>query len=50
MQLIWMAAPTAKVVTFSITHRTVLIALASTAGFLLFIGFLFHLIGLTRRH
>jgi murein DD-endopeptidase MepM/ murein hydrolase activator NlpD len=46
MQMIWMAGPAAKVVTLSITTRTVLAALASAAGLLLLIGFLFHMIGL----
>lgn len=46
MQLIWMAHPTAKVVTISITARTVLIALAVIAAFFVLLGGVFNLIGL----
>lgn len=46
MQLIWVAGPAAKVVTVSITTRTVLTALAAVSSFLVLLGFLFHLIGL----
>ena len=46
MQLIWMAGPTDKVVTLSITTRTVLTVMASVSGFLVLVGFLFHLVGL----
>ncbi|PUE12210.1 M23 family metallopeptidase [Limnohabitans sp. T6-20] len=46
MQLIWVAGPAAKVVTFSITTRTVLVAVAAVSGFLILLGILFNLIGL----
>lgn len=46
MQLIWVAGPADRVVTFSITTRTVLTALATVSSFLVLLGFLFHLIGL----
>jgi murein DD-endopeptidase MepM/ murein hydrolase activator NlpD len=46
MQLIWVAGPADKVVTVSITTRTVLTALAAVSSFLVLLGFLFHLIGL----
>lgn len=46
MQLIWVAGPADKVVTLSITTRTVLTALAAVSSFLVLLGFLFHLIGL----
>jgi murein DD-endopeptidase MepM/ murein hydrolase activator NlpD len=46
MQLIWVAGPADTVVTFSITTRTVLTALAAVSSFLVLLGFLFHLIGL----
>ncbi len=46
MQLIWVAGPTAKVVTLSITRRKVLSALALATGALLVLGGLFQLIGL----
>jgi murein DD-endopeptidase MepM/ murein hydrolase activator NlpD len=46
MQLIWVAGPADKVVTISITTRTVLTALAAVSSFLVLLGFLFHLIGL----
>ena len=46
MQLIWVAGPADKVVTVSITTRTVLTAVAAVSSFLVLLGFLFHLIGL----
>lgn len=46
MQLIWVAGPAAKVVTISITTRTVLMAVASVSAFLVVLGFVFNLIGL----
>ena len=46
MQLIWVAGPAAKVVTISITTRTVLMAMASVSAFLVVLGFVFNLIGL----
>jgi hypothetical protein len=46
MQLIWVAGPVAKVVTISITTRTVLMAMASVSAFLVVLGFVFNLIGL----
>lgn len=46
MQLIWVSGPADKVVTVSITTRTVLTALAAVSSFLVLLGFLFHLIGL----
>ncbi|MEY3613277.1 MAG: Murein DD-endopeptidase MepM [Pseudomonadota bacterium] len=46
MQLIWVAGPADRVVTFSITTRTVLTAVAAVSSFLVLLGFLFHLIGL----
>jgi murein DD-endopeptidase MepM/ murein hydrolase activator NlpD len=46
MQLIWVAGPAAKVVTISITTRTVLVAVAAVSGFLILLGILFNLIGL----
>jgi murein DD-endopeptidase MepM/ murein hydrolase activator NlpD len=46
MQLIWVAGPAAKVVTMSITMRTVATALACVSVFLLLMGFLFNWIGL----
>lgn len=46
MQLIWVAGPTARVWTLSITRRTVLVALASMAGTFLVLGGLFQWIGL----
>lgn len=46
MQLIWVAGPADKVVTLSITTRTVLTALSAVSSFLVLLGFLFHLIGL----
>ena len=46
MQLIWVAGPAAKVVTMSITTRTVLMAVAAVSGFLILLGVVFNLIGL----
>lgn len=46
MQLIWVAGPADKVVTLSITARTVWIAMAAVSSFLVLVGFLFHLVGL----
>lgn len=46
MQLIWVSGPTAKVVTLSITARTIGLALAGLCGFMLLLGVLFHFIGL----
>lgn len=46
MQLIWVSGPTGRVVTWSITRRKVLSALALMAGALLFLGGVFQLIGL----
>lgn len=46
MQLIWVAGPAAKVVTLSITARKVLMGMAAVASFLVFLGFVFHFIGL----
>jgi murein DD-endopeptidase MepM/ murein hydrolase activator NlpD len=46
MQLIWVAGPAAKVVTVSITTRTVLMAVAAVSGFLILLGISFNLIGL----
>ncbi|WP_293750048.1 M23 family metallopeptidase [Limnohabitans sp. Rim8] len=46
MQLIWVAGPAAKVVTISITTRTVLMAVATVSAFLVVLGFVFNLIGL----
>jgi murein DD-endopeptidase MepM/ murein hydrolase activator NlpD len=46
MQLIWVAGPADKVVTLSITTRTVLTAMAAVSSFLVLLGFLFHLVGL----
>lgn len=46
MQLIWVSGPTAKVVTLSITARTIGAALAALCGFMLALGVLFHFIGL----
>lgn len=46
MQLIWVSGPADRVVTLSITTRTVLVALAAVSSFLVLLGFLFHLIGL----
>lgn len=46
MQLIWVAGPAAKVVTISITTRTVLMAVSVVAVFLILLGVLFNLIGL----
>lgn len=46
MQLIWVSGPTAKVVTLSITARTIATAVAALCGFMLALGVLFHFIGL----
>jgi murein DD-endopeptidase MepM/ murein hydrolase activator NlpD len=46
MQLIWVAGPADKVVTLSITTRSVLTAVVAVSSFLVLLGFLFHLIGL----
>ena len=46
MQVIWVSGPTAKVVTWSITARTVLLALAAASSCLVILGFVFNLIGL----
>jgi hypothetical protein len=46
MQLIWVSGPAAKVVTVSITTRSVLTAVAAVSGFLVLLGFVFNLIGL----
>lgn len=46
MQLIWVSGPTAKVVTVSISSRTVVTAAAACSGALILLGFLFHFIGL----
>lgn len=46
MQLIWVAGPAAKVITLSITARKVLMGMAAVSIFLVFLGFVFHFIGL----
>jgi murein DD-endopeptidase MepM/ murein hydrolase activator NlpD len=46
MQVIWVSGPAAKVVTWSITARTVLMALAAASSCLVILGFVFNLIGL----
>lgn len=46
MQLIWVAGPAAKVITLSITTRKVLMGMAAVSIFLVFLGFVFHFIGL----
>lgn len=46
MQVIWVSGPAAKVVTWSITARTVLLALAAASSCLVILGFVFNLIGL----
>lgn len=46
MQLIWVAGPTARVVTLSITARKVLIAVGALSSFLVILGVVFHFIGL----
>lgn len=46
MQLIWVSGPAAKVVTWSITTRMVLTAVAAVSGFLVLLGVVFNLIGL----
>jgi murein DD-endopeptidase MepM/ murein hydrolase activator NlpD len=46
MQVIWVSGPAAKVVTWSITARSVLLALAALSSGLVILGFVFNLIGL----
>lgn len=46
MQVIWVSGPAAKVVTWSITARSVLLALAALSSALVILGFAFNLIGL----
>ena len=46
MQLIWVAGPTAKVVTLSITLRKVLLGLGLMSMFFVALGFVFHFVGL----
>lgn len=46
MQVIWVSGPAAKVVTWSITARSVLLALAALSSALVILGFVFNLIGL----
>lgn len=46
MQVIWVSGPAAKVVTWSITARSVLLALAGLSSALVVLGFVFNLIGL----
>lgn len=46
MQLIWVSAPTAKVVTLSITARTVLVGVLALSTLLVALGVLFHFVGL----
>lgn len=46
MQVIWVPGPAAKVVTWSITARSVLLALAALSSALVILGFVFNLIGL----
>lgn len=46
MQLIWVAGPASKVVTFSITARTVVLSAAAVACFLVVLGFVSHFVGL----
>jgi murein DD-endopeptidase MepM/ murein hydrolase activator NlpD len=46
MQVIWVSGPAAKVVTWSITARTVLLALATLSSGLVVLGFVFNLVGL----
>ena len=46
MQLIWVAGPTARVVTLSITARNVLMAVATVSCFLVILGVIFNFIGL----
>jgi murein DD-endopeptidase MepM/ murein hydrolase activator NlpD len=46
MQLIWVSGPTAKVVTLSITARTIAAAVGGLCAFMLALGILFHFVGL----
>lgn len=46
MQVIWVSGPAAKVVTWSITARSVLLALTALSSALVILGFVFNLIGL----
>jgi murein DD-endopeptidase MepM/ murein hydrolase activator NlpD len=46
MQVIWMSGPAAKVVTWSITTRNVLMVLAAFSSGLVILGFVFNLVGL----
>ena len=46
MQVIWVSGPAAKVVTWSITARSMLLALAALSSALVILGFVFNLIGL----
>lgn len=46
MQLIWVAGPTARVVTLSITARKVLVAVTAVSSLLVLLGVIFHFIGL----
>lgn len=46
MQLIWLSGPTGKMVSLSITLRTVLLASAALAGLLVVIGIGLHFVGL----
>lgn len=46
MQVIWVSGPAAKVVTWSITARSVLMVLAALSSALVILGFVFNLIGL----
>ncbi|PUE06357.1 hypothetical protein B9Z51_16200 [Limnohabitans sp. T6-5] len=46
MQLIWVSAPTAKVVTLSITARTVMVGVLVVSSLLVALGVLFHFVGL----
>ncbi len=46
MQLIWVSAPTAKVVTLSITARTVFVGVLALSVLLVALGGLFHFVGL----
>lgn len=46
MQVFWVSGPTARVVSYSITARTVSVALAGICLFMLLLGFVFHFVGL----
>lgn len=46
MQLIWLSGPTARVVTLSITRKTILLGLTGFAGLLLMLGATLQLLGL----